>query len=113
MKCRDLMNTDQELISTVATSTAEIGTCSEDDDVRRAANEMRESGTSRLLVVGADGGVVGVLSLAEIPPEEGGGESPDEIVLTPSTPEDEDAVAHQSSVMTGANRVDSMKVFPT
>ena len=113
--------------SSVATPVLEIATvpiamCHEEDELDVAEKQLRDTGRSRLIVVDDAGEVRGVLSLVDVLRQgrpdranEGHGHPTrlDQIKLTPSTPADEDAVAHQPSVMMGATRSDSMKVFPS
>ena len=111
-------------------ATTEIATCNDDDDVQVAGEKMEQTERSHLVVVDKDQEVVGVLSLGDVLSQETSGRAvktaravlagdgrtrrtpPERIRLTPSTPADEEAVAHQSSVMTGATRNSTMRVFP-
>lgn len=103
-------------------ATVPVAMCNGDDELHVAEKQMRDTGRSRLVVVDDDGEVRGVLSLVDILRQGSldrasyGQAHPrqlDQIELTPSTPADEDAAARQSSVMMGATRSDSMKMFPT
>ncbi|HEX2660788.1 MAG TPA: CBS domain-containing protein [Polyangia bacterium] len=111
-------------------ATAEVITCSADEDLRSAEATMRGLEKSRLVVVDENGKVVGLLALADILREDRQGPAvktalgvlgndtrghqtpPDRIKLTPSTSEDEDAALRQPSAMMGAARINDMKVFP-
>ena len=111
-------------------ATAEVITCSADEDLRSAEATMRGLEKSRLVVVDEKGKVVGLLGLSDILREDRQGPAvktalgvlgndmrgqqtpPDRIKLTPTTLEDEDAALRQPSAMMGANRVNTMKVFP-
>jgi predicted transcriptional regulator len=104
--------------------------CGEDEDLKEAEKKMREEQKSRLVVVNAAGKVVGILSLTNIllgdrprravetargvlAREVEGPHTPiEQIKLTPSTVEDEDAVSRQESVMVGRSVPKSMKMFP-
>ena len=44
----------------------DVATCNEDDDVKEAARVMKDRQIRRLVVVGADKGVAGILSLGDI-----------------------------------------------
>jgi len=104
--------------------------CGEDQDLTDAEQKMRDEQKSRLVIVNASGQPVGVLSLTDIlygdragraiktargvlAREAEGAHTPiDQIKLTPSTPEDEDAASHQESVMIGRTVSTSVKMFP-
>jgi signal-transduction protein with cAMP-binding, CBS, and nucleotidyltransferase domain len=120
-----------ETTPVVDVATSEVVSCEQDDDLRVAEQKMRDAEMSRLVVLDKAGEVVGVLCLVDILRHSGRGRAvktaeavlakdargsqtpPERIKLTPSTLADEEAVAHQPSVMKGATRTDSMKVFPT
>jgi CBS domain-containing protein len=105
-------------------------TCGEDDLLEDAEAKMREDQKSRLVVLNAQGQAVGILSLTDVILHERPrralktaravlareGEGPhtpiEQIKLTPSTPEDEEAVSHQQSVMTGRTVDSNTKMFP-
>ena len=104
--------------------------CDENDLLEDAEATMRAEQKSRLVVLNAQGKAVGILSLTDIILHERPkraiktaravlareGEGPhtpiEQIKLTPSTPEDEEAVSHQQSVMTGRTTTSSTKMFP-
>ena len=127
--CADDKRAAQTLVSDVAS--LEVVTCRADDELRDAEEKMQKTQKSRLVVLGENGEVVGVVSLADIFRYEshrravrtaravlarearGRSTSPERINLTPSTPEDEAAALRQGSVMVGGTRPDTMKVFPT
>lgn len=111
----------------------EVVRCGEDEDLKDAERRMRDEQKSRLVVVNAAGKVVGILSLTNIllgdrprravetargvlAREAEGAHTPiEQIKLTPSTADDEDAVARQESVMVGRSvpgTVKSIKMFP-
>jgi len=102
----------------------------EDEGLAEAEKKMRDHQISRLVVVNTAGQPVGVLSLTDIMRGDRAGravktaravlareaEGPhtpvDQIKLTPSTAQDEEAVSHEQSVMVG-RRVDTpTKMFP-
>jgi CBS domain-containing protein len=111
-------------------ATTAIATCVDDDEVQVASQKMGEAERSHLVVIDKDQEVVGVLSLADVLGQGSSGRAgktaravlageargrqtpPERIKLTPSTAADEDKVAHQPSVMMGASRSSSMRVFP-
>ena len=117
-------------MSVMDIATAEVITCSADEDLRSAEATMRGLEKSRLVVVDEDGKVVGLLGLSDILRQDRQGPAvktalgvlghdvrgkqtpPDRIKLTPSTTEDEEAAMRQPTAMMGANRVTTMKVFP-
>lgn len=104
--------------------------CGDDQDLAEAEQKMRDEQKSRLVVVNATGQPVGILSLTNIvfgdragraiktargvlAREAEGAHTPiDQIKLTPSTPEDEEAASHQESVMVGRTVSTSAKMFP-
>lgn len=113
----------------IATTNVEI--CGEAEHLGDAEARMRDLQLSRLVVVNASGQPVGILSLTDIVLHDRGGralktaravlsreaEGPhtplEQIKLTPSTPEDEDAASRQPSVTIGRGHPGSMKEFPT
>ena len=111
----------------------DVVVCGEDEDLKDAERKMRDEQKSRLVVVNAAGKVVGILSLTNIllgdrprravetargvlAREAEGPHTPiEQIRLTPSTADDEDAVSRQESVMVGRSvpgTVKSIKMFP-
>jgi signal-transduction protein with cAMP-binding, CBS, and nucleotidyltransferase domain len=104
--------------------------CGEDQELAEAELQMRNEQKSRLVVVNGSGQPVGILSLTNIVfgdragraiktargvlvREAEGAHTPiEQIKLTPSTPEDEEAASHQESVMTGRTVSTSTKMFP-
>jgi signal-transduction protein with cAMP-binding, CBS, and nucleotidyltransferase domain len=116
--------------SVMEVATPEVLTCGANEDLRDAEARMREFQKNRLVVVDQDGQVLGTLALSDILKHERTGPAArtarsvlaseadghvpplESIQLTPSTPEDEEAALSQPSVMVGASRVTSMKVFP-
>jgi CBS domain-containing protein len=128
--CADDKRAGQTLVNDVATT--DVVTCRADDELKDVEAKMQQTERSRLVVVDAGGDTVGVVSLANIfryenhrravrtaravlAQEKRGQKaaSDGDIKLTPSTPQDEEAALRQPSVMMGASRTDSMKVFPT
>jgi signal-transduction protein with cAMP-binding, CBS, and nucleotidyltransferase domain len=111
-------------------STRDVIVCGEHDDLKEAEKRMREEQKSRLVVVNADDQAVGILSLTDIllgdrprraiktargvlAREAEGPHTPiEQIKLTPSTPEDEEAVSHHESVTIRRTLGASVKEFP-
>jgi signal-transduction protein with cAMP-binding, CBS, and nucleotidyltransferase domain len=120
-------------IQVIDVASRDVVVCGEDEELKDAEKKMREEQKSRLVVVNAAGKVVGILSLTNIllgdrpgraiatargvlAREAEGPHTPvEQIKLTPSTAEDEDAVARQETVMVGRSvpgSVKSIKMFP-
>ena len=111
-------------------ATREVETCDRNATLRAAEQQMIASEKSRLVIVDEIGRPVGVLSLTDIlygdrarravrtargilAREAEGAHPPIEsIKLTPSTPEDEDRVAHQESALHGGSWDRTVKMFP-
>jgi len=117
-------------VNVIDIAATEVIACDEDDDLKVAEKKMREEQKSRLVVLNKQGMAVGILSLTNIifgdrprsavktaravlAREAEGPHTPIErIKLTPSTPEDEEAVSHQESAMTGRTVSNNVKMFP-
>lgn len=123
----DRLSRDVEVIDIAST---DVIVCGEDQELKEAEKKMRDEQKSRLVIVDAAGKVVGILSLTNIllgdrprraletargvlTREAEGPHTPiEQIRLTPSTTEDEDAVSRQESVMVGRAVPGSIKMFP-
>jgi len=117
-------------VKVIEVATAQVVACHQDDDLKAAETKMKAEQKSRLVVLDDKGQAVGILSLTNIlfgdsprravktargvlAREAEGPHTPmDQIHLTPSTPEDEEAVSHDQSVMTGRTTNTSTKMFP-
>ena len=117
-------------VNVIDVATTDVIACDEDDDLEIAEQTMRGEQKSRLVVLNKQGHAVGILSLTNIlfgdrpgraiktaqavlAREVEGPHAPVErIKLTPSTPEDEEAVSHQQSAMTGRTVSNNVKMFP-
>jgi CBS domain-containing protein len=117
-------------VKVIDVASRELVTCDEDEDLAAAEKKMKEEQKSRLVVLNLRGQAAGVLSLTDIilrdrssralktaravlAREADGPHTPlDQIALTPSTPEDEEAVSHEESVMTGRTTTGTFKMFP-
>jgi CBS domain-containing protein len=126
--CADDRRPAETTVSEIASP--EVIVCTDTEDLKVAEERMRSFHKSRLVVVDRDGQPVGVLSLTDILHGDRGwralktargilareAEVPhppvEEIKLTPSTPEDEEAALRQETVHGGAWR-GSMKEFPS
>lgn len=118
-------------VRVIDVATTNVVVCGDGEDLKDAEGKMRDSQKSRLVVVTTSGQPVGILSLTDIffhdrgsralktargvlSRESEGAHTPlDQIKLTPSTPEDEDAASRQQSVTIGRSHPGSMKEFPT
>jgi signal-transduction protein with cAMP-binding, CBS, and nucleotidyltransferase domain len=125
--CAENKRPDQTQVADLVTS--EVLTCAEIDDIAVAQEKMLRAGRSRIIVADRDGRPAGMVSLNHIlslgsmgratmrvldplPPEAAAMASPlEEIHLTPSTPEDEDAAIRQETIVRG-DWTGSMKEFP-
>jgi CBS domain-containing protein len=118
-------------VKVIDIASREIVVCGEDQPLADAEKRMRDEQKSRLVVVNENGRPVGILSLTNIllgdhrpgraiktargvlSREAEGPHVPlDQIKLTPSTPEDEDAASRQESAVIGRTVTGSMKLFP-
>lgn len=117
-------------VNVLDVASRQLVTCDEDDTVAAAEKTMKQEQKSRLVVLNQQGRAVGVLSLTDIilrdrasraiktaravlAREADGPQTPiEQIALTPSTPEDEEAVSHDESVMTGRTTSGTFKMFP-
>lgn len=117
-------------VKVIDVATTQVIACNQNDDLKAAEKKMKDEQKSRLVVVNDEGQAVGILSLTNIlfgesprravktaravlAREAEGPHTPlDQIRLTPSTPEDEEAVSHEASVMTGRTTSTSTKMFP-
>lgn len=123
----DARTQDVKIIDVAST---DVIVCGEDQDLKEAEQKMRDEQKSRLVVVNAAGHPVGILSLTNILVGDRAGraiktargvlarevEGPhtpiDQIKITPSTPEDEEAASHQESAMVGRSVAAFPKMFP-
>jgi CBS domain-containing protein len=119
-----------EEVRVIDIATTDVIACGEGEDLKEAERKMKEEQKSRLVVVNSDGQTVGILSLTDIllgdrpdraiktargvlAREAEGPHTPiEQIKLTPSTPEDEEAASHQGSVTIGRTLGTSVKIFP-
>jgi CBS domain-containing protein len=117
-------------IRVIDVASKDVVFCDEDQLLEDAEVLMKEEQKSRVVVRNAQGKAVGILSLTDIilherprraiktaravlARESEGPHTPvDQIKLTPSTPEDEEAVSHQESAMTGRTTKTDFKMFP-
>jgi len=117
-------------VKVIDVASRDLVTCHEEDSAASAEKKMKAEQKSRLVVLNGQGQAVGVLSLTDIilrdsssraiktargvlAREADGPHTPlDQIALTPSTPEDEEAVSHDESVMTGRTTSGTFKMFP-
>lgn len=117
-------------VQVIEVASTDVIVCGEDEDLKEAEKKMRDEQKSRLVVVNTAGKVVGILSLTNIllgdrpgraietargvlAREAEGPHTPvEQIRLTPSTAEDEDAASRQESVMVGRSVPTSIKMFP-
>jgi CBS domain-containing protein len=117
-------------VKVIDVASTEVIACGEDDELKVVEKRMREEQKSRLVVLSKTGQAVGILSLTDIlfgdrprsaiktaravlSREAEGPHTPIEMIkLTPSTAEDEEAVSHQESAMTGRTVSNNVKMFP-
>lgn len=119
-----------EDVRVIDIATTEVVTCEEGQPLKEAEAKMRAEQKSRLVVLNAAGNTVGILSLTDIllgdsprraiktargvlAREAEGPHTPlDQIKLTPSTPEDEEATVQHRSVTVGRRVDNTTKEFP-
>lgn len=117
-------------VAVIDVASTEVIACGENDALEAAEKKMKQEQKSRLVVLNGQGQAVGIVSLTDIilrdrprraiktaravlARESEGPHTPvEQIKLTPSTPEDEDAAAAQESAMTGRSTNTSFKMFP-
>ena len=126
--CAEALASGDVRVADVAST--DLVTCAESDDLAVVEKKMTAEQKSRLVVVNERGQVVGVISLTNIllgdragraiktargilAREAEGPHTPiEQIKLTPSTPEDEEAALRRASVMTGRTAGSSFRLFP-
>lgn len=119
-----------EDVKIIDIATTDVVSCEENQSLKEAEAKMRAEQKSRLIVVNATGQAVGILSLTDIllgdsprraiktargvlAREAVGPHTPiEQIKLTPSTPEDEEAASRQTSVTVGRRVDNTTKEFP-
>ena len=126
--CAENKRPDGVTVAEIATK--EILSCDHNDSIKAAEQLMTDAGKSRLVIVDEIGQAAGVLSLTDIlfhdrsgravktaqgilaREAEGPHQPVESIRLTPSTPEDEERVAHQVSALHGGSYEPNVKLFP-
>lgn len=126
--CAENKRPDEVTVGEVATK--EVLTCDHNETLKAAERLMIGAEKSRLVIVDEIGRAAGVLSLTDIlfhdrtgravktaqgilaREAEGPHQPVESIRLTPSTPEDEERVAHQGSALHGGSYEPNVKLFP-
>ncbi len=126
--CADNKRPDEVTVGEVATK--EVLVCDHNESLKTAERLMIGAEKSRLVIVDEIGQAAGVLSLTDIlfhdrtgravktaqgilaREAEGPHQPLESIKLTPSTPEDEERVAHQQSALHGGSYEPNVKFFP-